>query len=246
MGFEFNGLIWHSEKYRERNYHAQKTQDATAVGIQLIHIWEDDWEFRKDIVKSMVASKLGCNQQPIIGARDCFVDKDVPRNEASTFLNTHHIQGAPGSATLYYGLRDNTGALTAVMTVLRQGSTFTLNRYATARRVPGGFTRLLKYLKEHVIQFNGTIVTFSDNCTSDGSLYAHTGFTCDKLLPPDYMYLRKKQRYHKFGFRKDRFRRDPSLRYVEGMTERELAELNSLYRIWDAGKVRWTLDTSRE
>ena len=49
------------------------------------------------------------------------------------------------------------------------------------------------------------------------------------------------RKYHKFNYRKNRFRRDASLKYEEGLTERELADLNNLYRVYDAGKTRWEL-----
>ena len=53
------------------------------------------------------------------------------------------------------------------------------------------------------------------------------------------MYVVKGERKHKFGYRLKRFRNDPTLQYVEGLTEKELAELNNLPRIWDAGKTKW-------
>lgn len=53
------------------------------------------------------------------------------------------------------------------------------------------------------------------------------------------MYVVKGERKHKFGYRLKRFRNDPELQYEEGLTERELAELNGLNRIWAAGKIKW-------
>jgi len=44
---------------------------------------------------------------------------------------------------------------------------------------------------------------------------------------------------HKFNYRLARFRTDSALIYKPGLTERELAALNKLHRIWDAGKVLW-------
>jgi hypothetical protein len=79
---------------------------------------------------------------------------------------------------------------------------------------------------------------------SDGNLYRSNGFLAVKHLPPDYFYLYQNQRVHKFNFRLKRFRDDPSLKYVEGMTETQLAELNNLPRIWDAGKVKWELQVT--
>lgn len=74
---------------------------------------------------------------------------------------------------------------------------------------------------------------------SDGGLYSASGFVADKELAPDYAYMVNGIRQHKFGYRLKRFRADPSLLWAEGKTERELADLNNLTRIWDAGKMRW-------
>lgn len=43
IAFEFNGLYWHSELFKDKNYHRNKTLKCNDVGIKLIHIWEDDW-----------------------------------------------------------------------------------------------------------------------------------------------------------------------------------------------------------
>ena len=59
LGFEFNGLYWHSELHKEKLYHYNKYKLFKDNGIVLVSIWEDDWEYRKEIVKSMILNKLG-------------------------------------------------------------------------------------------------------------------------------------------------------------------------------------------
>lgn len=111
-------------------------------------------------------------------------------------------------------------------------------RYATAARVPGGgFTKLLAHAEN--VYAPSHFITFADHTISDGGLYENNGFIVDKELPPDYMYVVNKERKHKFGYRLKRFQNDPNLLWEEGLTERELAALNSLPRIWDAGKTRY-------
>ena len=61
LAFEFNGLYWHNETNKENNYHLNKTELCEQQGIQLIHIWEDDWIYKQDIVKSMILNKLNKN-----------------------------------------------------------------------------------------------------------------------------------------------------------------------------------------
>lgn len=101
----------------------------------------------------------------------------------------------------------------------------------------GGFTKLLTYAEREYTP--SRFITFADHCISDGGLYEGNGFVVDKTLPPDYMYVVGDRREHKFDYRLKRFRNDPDLKYVEGLTERELAALNGLVRVWDAGKTRF-------
>lgn len=84
------------------------------------------------------------------------------------------------------------------------------------------------------------IVTFADHCVSDGGLYERLGFTAEAELGPDYSYIVEATRKHKFGYRLARFRDDPALVYRAGATERELARLNGLHRLYDCGKTKWT------
>ena len=43
LAIEFNGIYWHSEIYKETNYHYDKSISCLNKGVQLIHVWEDDW-----------------------------------------------------------------------------------------------------------------------------------------------------------------------------------------------------------
>lgn len=129
--------------------------------------------------------------------------------------------------------------------VRRQGAEWELTRMASSHPVIGGASRLIKAADCKLQDVGATsVVTFSDNSLFTGSTYQqHMGFVFDGLIPPDYKYFDVKgsspHRFHKFGFRKKRFRDDPSLLYQEGMTERELAILNGFTRVWDYGKTRW-------
>ena len=42
IGIEYNGLYWHSELQKEKNYHFKKSKLADALGIRLINIYEDE------------------------------------------------------------------------------------------------------------------------------------------------------------------------------------------------------------
>ena len=241
LAIEFNGLYWHSEKVgKTKDKHIIKWKLCADKGIQLIVVWEDDWMLRRKIVESMISHKLGVSQDRKVYARNTFSDS-VDFATARDFLDKYHIQGR-SQGSKYIGLYDQGGDLVAVSSWRKNKNTLYLDRYATSCTVVGGMGKLLKkgisYAKENGLE---KIVTFSDNSVSDGSLYKTLGFTFDGELRPDYYYKVGMERKHKFNYRVSRFQQDPTLKYIDGFTESQLAELNELDKVWDYGKKRWVI-----
>lgn len=236
IAIEFNGVYYHSEKFVAKNYHHDKYMVCKENDIQLIQIWEDDWNLKRKIVERMLLHKISMSQGKIY-ARQTKARK-ITTLEAQSFLNENHIQGFV-SSTITFGLFDTTDTLVASLSIKREdkGQTANIVRYATATTVVGGFTKLLKFI-ENTYSFK-KFSTFSDNCVSDGSLYSNNGFTKEAELAPDYSYVVKNRREHKFNYRKERFKKDANLLYEAGLSERELAALNNINRVYDAGKIKW-------
>ena len=234
VGFEYNGLFWHSENFKPRSYHFDKWQAASSAGVKLFQVWEDDWIYRRPIVENFVRSKLGLLDGSVY-ARDCEV-VSPSLAEANSLLEAHHLQGGVLTASECVGLVFE-GKLVCVAVFVESGGEFLLSRFAGSGRVVGGFQRCLSRFKRR------PVVSFADLCVSDGGSYFKAGFVLDKVLPPDYSYVFSgdNRRLHKFNFRKDRFRSDPDLVWRDGLTELELAGLNGLYRVFDAGKLRLVL-----
>ena len=70
FGIEFDGLYWHSNIYKDNDYHLNKTELCEKENIQLLHIFEDEWVNKKEIVKSIIKSKLNIFENKIF-ARKC-------------------------------------------------------------------------------------------------------------------------------------------------------------------------------
>lgn len=269
IAIEYNGIYWHSGEHVDKNYHLEKYQLAKERGIQLIQIWEDDWEHHPQRVIETLANKLHATHNlvhvpqyarpvpPTVFARKLQF-RQIPSPQARELLDTHHIQGAV-TATYHFGLVDpNTNDLHAVFSVRspsnnarmrRNEGQWEIQRYATNAHTPGGFSKCLKHATQFIKERHTLTqwISFSANDISDGTMYRVNGFTPDKQVLPNYMYVggfTNNIRVPKEHFQKSKFKANPNLKYEEGLTERELARLNHLYRIYDAGKIRWVKDVA--
>lgn len=236
LAIEYNGLYWHSEKMgKDKTYHYNKWLNSKKAGIQLIQIWEDEWKSNKEQIKSMVLHKLGVSNQSRIYARKTKV-KPVSLEQTKVFLDKNHIQGF-ASGSYYYGLFLEDELHAVIVLKKEKNNSLNIIRYATNASVIGGFSKLLTYIETELKP--DSFVTFSDHCVSDGKLYENNGFIAESEIAPDYRYIVGMKRQHKFSFRLKKFKDNPNLKWEEGLTERELAKLNGLDRIWDAGKTKW-------
>ena len=274
LAVEFNGTYWHCELFNsDKNYHATKSTALTDTGHQLIHVWEDDWNARRELVIRSLAHKLHATHRVLKVLPDgtdprvaetVYARKLIPTRirgaQARDFLNAHHLQGEV-TATYHFALCEpGTEDIRAVLSLrsprsnarMKRGpGDWEIQRYATFGNVPGGFTRLLAHA-ERTLRGDGhdlrRWISFSSRDVSNGGLYQAAGFNDEAYLRPDYHYVGAStgwRRTPKESFQLKRFRNDDALIYEEGWSEREAAAANKLYRIYDSGKTRWVKNVNK-
>ena len=232
IGFEFNGLYWHSEQYKVKSYHLDKTKYFKERGIRIIHVWEDDWDNRFDIIKSQIKNWTG-NISNRIFARKC---KVIEIKTSSKFLNENHIQGVDKSS-LKLGLFYN-DELVSLMTFDRfegrkkmEDDGWNLSRFCNKldNSVIGGASKLLKYFINNYNPIR--IVSYADMDWSQGDLYYKLGFEKVSESLPDYKYLVGMDRVHKSNFKKSK------LKYTG--SESDYTKSVGIEKVWDCGKIKF-------
>ena len=239
LAIEYNGLRWHCEMFdKGKDYHLNKTDLAESKGYHLIHIFEDEWLEHKDIVLNKIRHFLGKDtDKPVVGGRKCLV-KTISKTEAEPFLTTYHIQGFVASTTYYGAFYED--KLVGVMTFKQEKpNEWNLTRFATdsSYRFPGLASKIFKQFVKDCNPIE--VKTFLDRRWShgDANVYDKMGFKLVEALPPDYRYVVKNQRLHKFGFRKQTLHKKYGLPLT--MTEKEMTEQLGFYRIWDCGLYKY-------
>jgi hypothetical protein len=240
LGIEYDGLYWHSELIHKDKFNCfLKQMYFKNKGIRTIHIWENEWLYKKEIVKSFLLSKINKIENKIY-AKQCIV-KEVEYKMSIEFLKNNHIQGKcqfSESVGLFFK-----NELVSIMTFSHNNTMnyeWELSRFCSKLgfSVVGGFSRLLKYF-ELKIKPN-FLVSFSNNRISDGNVYYKNGFELVGLIEPDYFYIEKNTILsHKQNYRKENIKEKFPERYEECLTEWENMKNLGYNRIWDCGKLKF-------
>lgn len=250
LGIEVNGNYFHSEMAGEKDkyYHINKSNLAYNKGIKLIHIFEDEFLYKKDIVISRLSNLLKLNTNKIY-ARKCTI-REILKNESNDFLEKNHLQGS-SIDSIRLGLYYNNnlvsvitfGSLRKSMGSISKSNHFELLRFSNLlnTNVIGSFSKLLNYF---IKTYNpDKIITYADirwsGLDTINNVYVKNGFTYIKNTPPNYWYLKFNEynnRYHRFNFRKDILIKEG---FDQKLTEFEIMRLKGYDKIWDCGNMKF-------
>lgn len=237
IAIECNGVYWHTEgNGKDRKYHLNKYQKCKNKNIQLLQVWESEWCYKQNIIKSIISSKV--NKTEKIFARKCKISIIDNRHLKHNFLNSNHLQGSDNSQ-LAYGLFYN-NELVAMMTFGHRKITkgnykdWEMIRFCNKinNTIIGGASKLLS----HFIKDNKPeqILTYADLRFSNGSLYDQLGFKLQHFSKPGYWYLIGDQLKHRSGFMKHRLKTILK-NFDDNLTEYENMKNNGYDRVWDCG-----------
>ena len=235
IAIEFNGLYWHSELFKDKFYHYNKWKECYDKKIQLIQIWEDDWKYKQNIVKSLLKAKLNLIEHKIY-ARKCII-KNVSKNDTEDFLCKNHLQGNSISSInlgLYYN-----NELVSLMTFSKSRFNKINNAYELIRFcnkldtiVIGGANKLFNYFLK---TFNvNHIFSYSSCDISNGSIYYKLGFNLIKHTGINYWWWKKTIRLNRINFQKYKL---IDKGYDKSKTEHEIMNEDGYYKIYGSGNL---------
>lgn len=244
IAFEINGLYWHSENGcdKKRLYHLNKTKGCFAHGIRLIHIFENEWRDKPELIKSVIKTILKCNVDKVIYARNCEL-KEVDASEKNVFLNDNHLQQEDKS-TIKLGLYFE-DKLVSLMTFNKKSRFDTkveweLSRFCNLKDtiVMGGASKIFSYfLKTYMPK---SIVSYCDRRYFSGEIYNTLGFRFVSNTSPSYHYITPdyKNTMNRMNFQKHLLPKK-LLKFNPELSEWENMKENGYDRIWDCGHSKW-------
>lgn len=200
IGIECNGCYWHSISERKqgrilKDYHFKKSTIAKEKGIDLIHVWEDQWIHQKDIIQDILKARLNkVSTDNKIYARQCCI-KAITNEDYKNFCLNNHIQGYR-PAKIRYGLyyNDKLVQISSFNECQIYGKRKKQAQYewirgciASNNYVIGGTSKLLKHF---INEYNpDSILCYADWNLFNGRGYKKAGFKFVGYTGPDKFYI---------------------------------------------------------
>ncbi|MFA6262311.1 MAG: hypothetical protein WC760_12640 [Bacteroidia bacterium] len=159
-----------------------------------LHIWEDQWLVKQEIVQARLRSLLGLSRR--LHARNMHV-KRIDKPIAAAFLDTYHLQGSTGA---YYKIGMFAGEeLIAVATFSKARimqnkvvpyRSYEWERFATAGdlAIRGGLAKLLAFFIAEVHPAH--VMTYIDKDWSTGQGFKAVGFVAETEIPPRTYWIK--------------------------------------------------------
>lgn len=248
IAFEYNGSKWHNENIKDDcSYHLKKFKLCEEKGIRLISIFDKDWIYNYDKIKSFIENTI--NKKTKIYGRMTTVKK-IQTNQANDFCKKYHIKGYGNGCNIAYGLfyKDE---LISVMTFSKpkfgkqKDVEWDLKRYCIKHGyiVLGGASKLFSsFIKEYKPK---KIITYSDCDYFTGEIYKLLGFTFDGYTTLPY-YWTNGNAFHsreqcQVKILKDKYPDLYKKAICENASSKEDFIMHSLgfYKVFRCGNKKW-------
>ena len=234
VAVEMCGLYWHSNERLPNDYHLKKTELCIEKGVRLIHVFQDEWDNKRDICKSIIRNALGVSSK-VYYARKLTITR-AKYSEVKAFFNENHMQGST-PAQRYLVLKDSEKVVAAASfsySRLKKDNEWELVRYCSLldTTVVGGLSRLVKnfLIQEGVT----TLISYCNRRFFTGKGYEAAGFEFISNGAPTYYWTNKIERYTRYRTQKHKLEKF-LLNFDASLSESSNMEAAGFNKIYDCG-----------
>lgn len=186
LGFEFDGLYYHSQKFKtDKLYHVKKKNLYESKGIQIYNLYEDECVSKYKIIKSKIKHILGLSRK-IHGRKTSITEIDYENYYG--FVSEYGIFNENKKPTKMFALLFE-NRIICVQGFYFSKQKWTMGNYVVfpGLTIVGGMSKILKHFQN--ITNAKEIFAISDRRWDDGKSFKHLGFTKLKDTEPLPYYL---------------------------------------------------------
>lgn len=243
LAIEFNGNYWHSTLNKSKKYHQDKTLASINAGIQLIHIFEYEWnDLDKQLKIKKLIKRLLDADIIRIGARQTEI-KPINSALVYEFEEKYHLQGKALSSINLGCFFDNEliGIMTFGKPRFNSDYEYELIRlcWKDNLTVIGGTKKLFKYFINNYKP--SSILTYSDLSKFTGKVYLGLGFKIisdEYYTEPNYVWFNTRNKQVLPRYKTQKHKLIEVGLGDESQTEDEIMHNNNYIKIYDSGSIK--------
>lgn len=247
IGIEFNGDYWHSSIFKDKYYHYNKSIEAAKKGVQLIHIFEHEWndDRTRSILEQMLLN-IDNDKRIKIYARNLNI-KIIKTKDRHRFLEENHIQGDANS-NINIALVNSNGDILSLMTFGtprfdNRNGIVELIRYCVRADtiIIGGAEKLFKYFLNN---YNPSeIISYCDIAKFTGNVYNKLGFKLISISEPNYVWVKGNKVLKRYQTQKHKLL--GAGLGTDEQTENEIMEALGYYKVYDCGNYKFLFKNTK-
>jgi hypothetical protein len=228
FAIEYNGLYTHNELSKSSIYHSNKTEKCEKFGCSLFHVFEDEWNEKPEIIKSMIKHRLGMSEHKIFARKTKIIQ--LSSCERTSFFDDNHIDGDV-SATICFALTFENkivAALSLRKTFHKKYASFLeVARFCVAKNtsIVGGLSRLTQKALKYAIQngYKDGLLTYVDTRHGYRRGYEAVNYQLVNKTGNKFWWTDTRTRFNRFKIRAD---------YKAGLSESDVANEHGVVKIW--------------
>lgn len=245
VAVEFNGLYWHSEANgKSKNYHYNKWKQCKSKNVQLITVWEDDWLYRQEHVKSQLSTLLRTPYKQLSTHASKLSAKEVDKNKAKEFYNSSYLKEFSSDSNYCALVNNEKDSICALLTWKQADEKVVIiEDYCEKDSVVNGLEKLIHHILKRINNKNvENIIAHIDNSSVHGASFEKIGFMQVQSVKYNFSYVVKRERVHESHMSAAFFEGNQELVYDSDLTLEELKIKNGITKLWDCGKIRYVLN----
>lgn len=241
LAIEFNGNYWHSDVFKDKYYHQNKTIACAKQGIRLIHIFEYEWLSNKQDKIKVLLKEILCGTSVIYG-RNTYI-KEIGNKDAIDFEEKNHLQSSVNTSVniALYNKNDIVALFTFGVPRYDRTYQYELIRvcYKQGISVIGGSEKIFNYfIKKYKPE---SIITYCDISKFIGIMYTKLGFTPiqpNPITEPNYVWLNTDNNSILPRYKTQKHKLIEHGLGIKSQTESEIMESLGYIKIYDSGNLR--------
>jgi len=236
IGIECNGIFWHSEEFKNKDYHRKKQILAEEKGINLIQITDLFYYGNEEKWHNLLKNKIGLSKR--LYARNLRLTEISDTKTIRKFIDKNHLQGF-AAASKYLALIDDTCNIMAIASFSKSRYNskydYELVRFCSLSEytIVGGFSKLLKYFIRNNMDIGDTLLSYANCFWSNGSVYEKNGFKLTGHTGSNYIWTDAKTYIPRYKSQKHKLIKEYGL-IVESEVD-FMTNFMGMKRYYDAG-----------